>query len=197
MNSDENKASGKAMDSLLNYETVKLFQNECHESARYDVSLEALEKSSITTQSSLSMLNFGQNAIFSAGITTIMFLCCSDIAAGNATIGDLVLVNGLLFQLSIPLNFIGMVYREMRQSFVDMESMFQLTAIQPAIKLSADAKPLQWNGGTIRFENVNFGYPESAKNTNSDRTILNNCSFEVPAGKTVAIVGSSGSGMLV
>ena len=114
MNQSENKASGKAMDTLLNFETVKLFQNETHEIERYDVALSAYEKASVKTQSSLSFLNVGQNVIFSTGLSAIMYLCCSSIANGTATIGDLVLVNGLLFQLSVPLFFIGMVYREMR-----------------------------------------------------------------------------------
>ena len=194
MNNDENRASGTAMDSLLNYETVKLFQNEAHELKRYDLSLADVEQASIKTQSSLSMLNFGQNAIFSAGITAVMYLCCSSIANGTATIGDLVLVNGLLFQLSIPLNFIGMVYRELRQSFVDMEAMFQLTAIQPLLSSSAAAKPLEWRGGSIQFQDVHFGYPDSSKDKKSSRGILKGCTFDIPAGKTVAIVGSSGSG---
>jgi ATP-binding cassette subfamily B (MDR/TAP) protein 7 len=198
MNASENRASGKAMDSLLNYETVKLFQNEGHEIDRYERSLRALEKASVKTQSSLSFLNFGQNAIFSTGLTAIMYLCCSGIAAGDATIGDLVLVNGLLFQLSVPLFFIGMVYRELTQSFVDMEAMFKLTSIQPNLINHSD-KELEWKKGTIEFKNVHFGYPEGKAGGDSNdkpisRSILNGCTFTVPAGKTVAIVGSSGSG---
>lgn len=193
MNASENRASGKAMDSLLNYETVKLFQNEEHEINRYDRSLAALEKDSVRTQSSLSFLNYGQNLIFSSGLGVIMYLCCADISAGNATIGDLVLVNGLLFQLSVPLFFIGMVYREMRQSFVDMEAMFQLTGISPSVVDNCE-KDLDWKEGVITFKNVHFSYPEGMTGSLSSRKILNGCTFTVPAGKTVAVVGSSGSG---
>ncbi|CAM9392219.1 unnamed protein product, partial [Ectocarpus fasciculatus] len=193
MNASENRASGKAMDSLLNFETVKLFQNENHEIDRYDRSLAALEKASVKTQSSLSFLNFGQNVIFSSGLSAIMYLACADISAGKATIGDLVLVNGLLFQLSVPLFFIGMVYREMRQSFVDMEAMFQLTSIRPNLVDNTE-NALQWKEGTIKFNNVHFSYPESSGELKSSRKILNGCTFSVPAGKTVAVVGSSGSG---
>lgn len=194
MNASENRASGKAMDSLLNFETVKLFQNEDHELNRYDRSLVALEKASVRTQSSLSYLNYGQNLIFSSGLSAIMYLCCADIAAGKASIGDLVLVNGLLFQLSVPLFFIGMVYREMRQSFVDMGAMFQLTGIKPSL-VDNPEKLLVWKEGAITFKNVRFSYPEGITGSGkSTRQILNGCTFTVPGGKTVAVVGSSGSG---
>eukprot|EP01039_Chlorochromonas_danica_P010184 gene10184-11268_t len=126
MNAAESQASGKVIDSLINYETVKLFNNEAHEVSRYDNSLQNYQKASILTQQSLSFLNFGQNAIFSTGLAAIMYLTVQDIASGVSTVGDLVLVNGLLFQLSIPLNFIGSVYRELRQAVIDMEAMFKL-----------------------------------------------------------------------
>ena len=131
MNRLENEGSGKVVDSLLNYETVKYFGGEEHEVNRYGKTLLGYQEASLKTVSSLSMLNFGQNAIFSAGITGVMYLTIQDILAGNATVGDLVLVNGLLFQLSIPLNFIGSVYREVKQSLIDMEQMFKLQVSPP------------------------------------------------------------------
>lgn len=189
MNKEETKASGKLTDSLINYETVKLFTNEIYETNRYDKSLEGFQKASINTQTSLSLLNFGQNAIFSVGLTAMMYMCAKGIMNGTATVGDLVLVNGLLFQLSIPLNFIGSVYRELRQAALDMEAMFKLKMQVPIIVDHANSKPLVWKGGAIRLENVHFKYPSGA-----ERGILNGITMDIPAGKTVAIVGSSGSG---
>ena len=182
------------MDSLLNFENVKLYCNEAHEVARYDEALEGYEKAAIKTQTSLSALNFGQNLIFSCGLASMMYMCTQSIAAGTATVGDLVLVNGLLFQLSIPLNFIGSVYRELRQALIDMEEMFKLRGVQSDVVDTPHARPLALPsgvgtaGGTITFENVGFGYP------NSGRNILNGMSCEIPAGSTVAVVGSSGCG---
>jgi len=189
MNQEESAASGKAIDSLINYETVKLFGNEKHEADRYDASLKGFKDASVLTQQSLSALNFGQNAIFSCGLTAIMYLAVQDILAGNASVGDLVLVNGLLFQLSIPLNFIGSVYRELRQSAVDMRAMFQLRSTVPLIANTPKSKPLEWKGGDIEFQNVDFSYP-----SNPTRPILKGLSMKIPQGKKVAIVGSSGSG---
>lgn len=189
MNQEESAASGKAIDSLINYETVKLFGNEKHEADRYDQSLRGFKDASVLTQQSLSALNFGQNAIFSCGLTAIMYIATQDILAGTASVGDLVLVNGLLFQLSIPLNFIGSVYRELRQSAVDMKAMFQLRATPPTIADTAASKPLEWKGGNIHFEDVHFSYP-----SNPTRPILNGLTFDIPQGKKIAIVGSSGSG---
>lgn len=202
MNHEENVASGKAMDSLLNYETVKLFNNLDHEVQRYDKSLERYQKAANLTQSSLSFLNFGQNAIFSCGLTAMMYLCTESIANGTATVGDLVLVNGLLFQLSIPLNFIGMVYRELRQSIVDMDSLFKLRNTTSSVVDIPNAPELEWRGGTIQFNNVHFSYSSSQgdpkilgeTSTPLERKILNGLTFTVPAGKTVALVGASGSG---
>jgi ATP-binding cassette subfamily B (MDR/TAP) protein 7 len=216
MNKEENRASGKAMDSLLNYETVKFFNNEDHEVTRYDQSLAGFQRSSILTQSSLSALNIGQNVIFSSGLTAMMFLCSESISAGTATVGDLVLVNGLLFQLSVPLFFVGMVYRELRQALVDMEALFQLRNVHSSVVEPPDAPDLVFQGGSITFDNVKFGYDDHAptagggeftgsssatprsggENTTAakSRTILNGLSVTIPAGKTVAIVGASGSG---
>lgn len=191
MNQQESSASGKAIDSLINYETVKLFNNEEHEVDRYDLSLKDYSASSILTQQSLSMLNLGQNAIFSCGLTIIMYMAYQDILLGNATVGDLVLVNGLLFQLSIPLNFIGTVYRELRQSFIDMNTMFTLFDTSSAIKdRDGDVtKPLEWKGGHVSFDNVSFSYP-----SNPTLNIINGLSLQAPSGSKIAIVGSSGSG---
>ncbi len=189
MNREETAASGKVVDSLINYETVKLFGNEAHEADRYDQSLQGFQKASIATQKSLSALNFGQNLIFSCGLTAIMLMTTQDIVAGTATIGDLVLVNGLLFQLSIPLNFIGGVYRELRQSAIDMEAMFRLRKVRPVVQDLPGAPALRLVDGSISFEDVQFSYP-----SNAQRPILQGLDLAVPGGKKVAIVGSSGSG---
>ena len=189
MNKAESAANGKAIDSLINYETVKLFGNEQHEVDRYDSSLLKFRDASVLTQQSLSALNFGQNAIFSTGLTAIMYLAVQDITAGTATVGDLVLVNGLLFQLSQPLFFIGTVYRELRQAVVDMHAMFKLKKTPPRVADRPGALPLQWKGGNIRFEDVSFSYP-----SNPERQILQGLTLDIPQGKKIALVGSSGSG---
>ena len=186
MNAYENKASAIAFDSLINYETVKYFNNEQLEISRYNGMLDKYAQMAVKTQSSLSLLNFGQNAIFSAGLTIIMVLAANGILHHTMTVGDLVMVNGLLFQLSIPLNFVGTVYREVRQSLIDMETMMSLQSVTSSVVDAADAKPLQLRGGEIRFEGVDFSF--------KDRKILSDATFTIPAGKTVAIVGASGSG---
>lgn len=189
MNKAENEAGNKAIDSLINYETVKYFNNEAYEAQQYDKSLVKYEQASLKTSSSLAMLNFGQNAIFSAALSGIMFLAAREIAQGNMTVGDLVMVNGLLFQLSIPLNFLGSVYRELNLSLTDMQVMFQLMNVEPKIKSSAEAKQVSLTAKdtNISFENICFEYVEGKR-------ILNNLNFTVPAGKRIAIVGGSGSG---
>ncbi|KAH9635433.1 hypothetical protein HF086_015599 [Spodoptera exigua] len=158
MNKAENDAGNKAIDSLINYETVKYFNNEKYELQKYDVSLKKYEDASLKTASSLALLNFGQHAIFSAGLSMIMIMAANQIAEGNMTVGDLVMVNGLLFQLSIPLGFLGSVYREVRQALIDMQTMFTLMTVQSRIKEKDKAPPLICDAktATIEFKDVSF-----------------------------------------
>lgn len=187
-NAADNKGSTVAVDSLINYEAVKYFNNESFEVKRYDQSLVDYEKSSIKIATSLALLNSGQNIIFSSALTAMMYLAATGVADGTLTVGDLVMVNQLVFQLSLPLNFLGSVYRELRQSLLDMETLFGLQKVNVSIKEAANAKPLELRkGGEIRFENVTFGYTP-------ERPILQNISFTIPAGQKVAIVGPSGCG---
>jgi ATP-binding cassette, subfamily B (MDR/TAP), member 7 len=192
MNKHENEASNKTVDSLINFETVKYFNNEAHEGARHERLLAQYNDAALKTQSSLSILNFGQSAIFSVALTGIMVLASHGIAAGTMTIGDLVMVNGLLFQLSLPLNFLGTVYRETRQAFVDMSAMFKLLAMKPAIADAPNAVPLALNGGRVEFRDVHFAYPSEAGQ--EPNQMFRGLSLVVEAGQTVALVGPSGSG---
>ncbi|XP_050335380.1 iron-sulfur clusters transporter ABCB7, mitochondrial isoform X2 [Bactrocera neohumeralis] len=189
MNQAENEASNKAVDSLINYETVKYFNNEKFEAGRYNEVLKKYEVASLKTSTSLAMLNFGQNAIFSSALSIIMLLAANEISKGNMTVGDLVMVNGLLFQLSIPLGFLGSVYREVRQALLDMQSMFTLMNVDARIASAPHAPPLAvgYDNASIEFRNVSFEYEPG-------KPIFKDLSFTIPAGKTIAFVGGSGSG---
>ena len=187
MNTMDNRANTRAVDSLLNYETVKYFGNEMHEEERYDRSMRSYEDAAVKSRTSLSLVNVGQGGIIAAGLMVVMALAGGDIAAGKATVGDFVMVNTYLIQLYMPLNFLGFVYREIKQSLTDMQQMFLLLAEEQEIEDAEEATDLVIDKGAVRFENVKFGY--SAK-----RGILKGISFDVPAGKTVALVGPSGAG---
>jgi ABC-type transport system involved in Fe-S cluster assembly fused permease/ATPase subunit len=187
MNDSDTEAHAKAVDSLLNYETVKYFGNEDHEARRFDASMARYERAAIRTYTSLGWLNTGQAVIFTLGTVICMLLAARDVAAGTLTIGGFVMINAILMQLYLPLNFMGMVYREIKQGLIDIETMFALLHEPSEIVDRPGAKPLRVDQGEIRFENVSFAY-------DPERQILKQVSFEVPAGKMVAIVGPSGAG---
>lgn len=187
MNETDSKANTKAIDSLLNYETVKYFGNEDHEAKRYDSALVRYEEAAVKSKTSLSLLNIGQAAVISVGLVIIMAMAGYGVVGGTMTIGDFVLVNSYLIQLFLPLNFLGFVYREIKRSLADMESMFELMAENAEVKDDQTARPLDVSAGEVAFKNVAFGYDPR-------RPILKDVSFTVPAGKTVAIVGSTGAG---
>lgn len=187
MNESDSDANTKAVDSLLNYETVKYFGAEEREAARYDRSMASYEAASIKTYTSLAVLNAGQAAIFTVALTLCMVMAAQDVLEGSRTIGHFVMVNMLMLQLFMPLNFMGMVYRDIKQGLTDIERMMEVLERNPEVSDRPGAKPLSVQGPTIKFENVRFHY-------DPERTILNDISFEVPAGKMVAIVGPSGAG---
>src|SRR3954467_75470 len=182
MNDSDTEANTKAIDSLLNYETVKYFGAEEREARRYDRSMERFERASVKTYTSLAMLNAGQAVIFTAGLTATMLMCAAGVRSGHNTVGDFVMVNAMMIQLYQPLNFMGMVYREIKQAIIDIEKMFSVLLRNPEIKDVPGAKPLIVTSGNVRFDDVRFSYQRA-------RPILKGLTFEVPAGKTVAIVG--------
>jgi ATP-binding cassette subfamily B protein len=187
MNDSDTEANTKAIDSLLNYETVKYFGAEAREAQRYDKSVARYEEASVHTYTSLAVLNTGQAVIFTLGLTATMLMCAIGVRNGTNTVGDFVLVNAMMIQLYQPLNFMGMVYREIKQAIIDIEKMFGVLGREAEIKDAPGAQPLVVSAGTVRFEDVRFAYEPT-------RPILKGVSFEVPAGKTVAIVGPSGAG---
>jgi ABC-type transport system involved in Fe-S cluster assembly fused permease/ATPase subunit len=184
----DSKAHTRAIDSLLNYETVKYFNNEAFETRRYDESLERLREMAVKTQRSLSVLNTGQQTIIAVGLICMLWRATQGVVQGHMTVGDLVMVNAFMIQLYIPLNFLGVIYREIKQSLTDLDKMFTLMERDREIADAPDAKPLLVKGPpTVRFDHVNFAYDPA-------RPILQDVSFEIPAGQTVAVVGPSGSG---
>jgi ATP-binding cassette, subfamily B, heavy metal transporter len=187
MNESDTDANVKAIDSLLNYETVKYFVAEEREARRYDRSMARYEEASVKAYVSLAVLNAGQAAIFTIGLSALMVMCAVGIRNGSNTVGDLVMINAMMIQLYQPLNFMGMVYREIKQAVIDIELMLAILARNPEISDKPDAKPLKVRHGSVRFENVSFAY-------DPERQILKGLTFEVPAGHTVAVVGPSGAG---
>ena len=187
MNEIDSTAHSRAIDSLLNYETVKYFNNEDFEARRYDENLERLRKAALKSQSTLSLLNTGQQMIIATALVAMLWRATLGVAEGRLTLGDLVMVNAFMIQLYIPLNFLGVIYREIKQSLTDLDKMFVLLERNREVDDAKDAKPLQVTQGHVRFENVSFAYDAS-------RPILHNLSFEIPPGKTVAVVGPSGAG---
>ena len=183
----DTRSNSHAVDSLLNYETVKYFNNEEYEARRYDSFLREYERADVKTETSLGLLNIGQSVIIAIAVTSLMILTSKGVVAQNLTIGDLVLVNGLLIQLYIPLNFMGMVYREIKQAFIDMNNMFSLLDTRRDIVDRSDCVPMESSRPSVEFKNVSFSY-------DGKRHTLSDVSFVIPFGKTVAVVGESGSG---
>ncbi len=183
----DSRANTRAIDSLLNYETVQYFNNEDYEARRYDENLKSSENAEVKNEASLGLLNIGQSAIIAVALTVLMIFAAQGVVAKNLTLGDLVLINGLLIQLYIPLNFLGMVYREIKQALIDMDRMFRLLSQNREVEDRPGAKDLDVRNSSVRFENVGFSYDPR-------RQILHEVSFDIPAGKTVAVVGPSGSG---
>jgi ABC-type transport system involved in Fe-S cluster assembly fused permease/ATPase subunit len=187
MNELDSTAHSKAIDSLLNYETVKYFNNEDFEARRYDESLERLRRAALKAQSTLSLLNTGQQVVIAVTLVAMLWRATEGVVAGRLTLGDLVMINAFMIQLYIPLNFLGVLYREIKQSLTDLDKMFLLLEREREVDDAPDARPLDVTHGTVRFEHVSFSYDPK-------RPILHDVSFEIPPGKTVAVVGPSGAG---
>ncbi|MBV8503542.1 MAG: ABC transporter ATP-binding protein/permease [Paucibacter sp.] len=187
LNELDSVAHSKAIDSLLNYETVKYFNNEDFEASRYDESLERLRRAQVKSQQTLSILNSGQQVIIAVALVGMLWRATEGVVAGHMSLGDLVMINAFMIQLYIPLNFLGVIYREIKQGLTDLDKMFALLERDREVADAADAAELKVRGATVRFENVRFAY-------DPERPILHGVSFEIPAGKKVAVVGPSGSG---
>ncbi|MBB3197164.1 ATP-binding cassette subfamily B protein [Roseateles terrae] len=187
LNELDSVAHSKAIDSLLNYETVKYFNNEDFEAARYDQSLEQLRRAQLKSQTTLSLLNSGQQVIIASALVAMLWRATQGVVEGHMSLGDLVMINAFMIQLYIPLNFLGVIYREIKQSLTDLDKMFGLLSKEREVADTPQAQPLQVRGATVRFEDVVFSYER-------DRPILKGVSFEIPAGRKVAVVGPSGSG---
>ena len=187
MNLMDSQANTSAIDSLINFETVKYFNNEDFELQRYDKSMKQWEKAAVRSTTSLGLLNSMQGLVIAIGVTVMMLLAADEVVKGSMTVGDLVMVNAFLLQLFIPLNFLGFVYREIRHSLADMERMFNLLKTPEEVEDAAGASELKLNNASVSFENVGFSYDKR-------RQVLNDISFKIPAGKTVAVVGHSGAG---
>jgi ABC-type transport system involved in Fe-S cluster assembly fused permease/ATPase subunit len=187
MNELDSHAHTRAIDSLLNYETVKYFNNEDFEAKRYDESLERLRRAALKSQSTLSLLNTGQQVIIAVALVLMLWRATEGVVSGRLTLGDLVMINAFMIQLYIPLNFLGVIYREIKQSLTDLDKMFVLLEREREVDDASDAQPLVVTEGVVRFDSVSFAYEPA-------RPILHNVSFEIPAGKTVAVVGPSGAG---
>lgn len=187
MNAHDSKANSQAVDGLINYETVKYFNNETYELHRYDKTLNAWEDAAVKSTSSMALLNFGQGAIIAIGVTIVMIFAAQGVVDKDMSLGDLVLVNAMMLQLFIPLGFLGIIYRSMKHAMADMDLMFKLLDRQPEILDQDEANELRVNNATVKFEQVEFAY-------NPERQILHGISFEIPPGKKLAVVGPSGAG---
>ena len=187
MNAAESRANSVSVDALLNYETVKYFGNEYHETERFDLHIREWEKQSVISEQTLALLNVGQGFIIVTGLIVLLYLAAEGIVADVLTLGDFIMLNAFLMQMYIPLRFLGTTFREINHSLTDMERMFDLLEVKDKLPEPDNAPPLSTNNANIRFENVSFGYSQ-------DRVILKNLSFEIPSGKKVAVVGKSGAG---